>query len=304
MKIPVLTYHAMRIDGNDYARNDHVALKEDLLTVAALGFAVKSLSDIVARSSNGWPSSEPAEKWVGLAFDDGPDFDFYDLPHPTWGMQRSMLNIMMDGVSAKGRPERELRPSGGSEGAKPRAWGEHTSASRPANVPAFHATSFVIVSPDARRQLDRTCMIGRDWWRDEWWSKAVLTGYLAIGSHSWDHNHPTLQHGESANLANGTFTVVDNFEAAEYQIAQAASLLKEKAPNAGTSLFAYPYGESSDYLVREYFPLHGARLGIQAAFTCEPSPVTEGCNRWRLPRYVFGRDWKSSDELARILREC
>ena len=28
-------------------------------------------------------------------------------------------------MSAKGRPERELRPPGGSEGAKPRAWGEH-----------------------------------------------------------------------------------------------------------------------------------------------------------------------------------
>lgn len=276
MKIPVLTYHAMRIDGNEYARNDHVALKEDLLTVAALGFAVRSLSDIVARSSNGSRSSDSAEKWVGLAFDDGPDFDFYDLPHPTWGMQRSMLNIMMDSMSA----------------------------SRPAKAPPLHATSFVIVSPDARRELDRTCMIGRDWWRDEWWSKAVLTGYLAIGSHSWDHNHPSLQHGERAGRANGTFTVIDNFDAAEYQIAQAASLLEEKAPNAGTALFAYPYGESSDYLVREYFPLHGARLGIQAAFTCEPSPITEGCNRWRLPRYVFGRDWKSSDELVRILREC
>jgi len=276
MKIPVLTYHAMRIDGNDYARNDHVALKEDLLTVAALGFAVRSLSDIVARSSNGSHAPEPAEKWVGLAFDDGPDFDFYDLPHPTWGMQRSMLNIMIDGMGA----------------------------SHPAKAPPVHATSFVIVSPDARRQLDQTCMIGRDWWRDEWWSKAVLTGYLAIGSHSWNHNHPTLRPGESGASTNGTFTVVDNFDAAEYQIAQAASLLKEKAPNAGTSLFAYPYGESSDYLVREYFPLHGARLGIQAAFTCDPSPVTEGCNRWRLPRYVFGRDWKSPDELARILREC
>jgi len=276
MKIPVLTYHAMRIDGNDYARNDHVALKEDLLTVAALGFAVRSLSDIVTRSSNGSRAPEPAEKWVGFAFDDGPDFDFYDLPHPTWGMQRSMLNILMDGMSA----------------------------SRPAQAPPLHATSFVIASPDARRQLDRTCMIGCDWWRDEWWSKAVLTGYLAIGSHSWDHNHPMLRPGENGALTDGTFMVIDNFDAAEYQIAQAASLLKEKAPNAGTALFAYPYGESSDYLVREYFPLHGARLGNQAAFTCEPSPVTEGCNRWRLPRYVFGRDWKSSDELARILHEC
>ena len=276
MKIPILTYHSMRIDGNDYAVNDHVAFREDLRAIAALGFAVTTLNDIGTRLASRCASSEPARKCVGFAFDDGPDFDFYDLPHPTWGMQRSMLNIMLDAMNA----------------------------SPAASVSPIHATSFVIVSPDARRQLDRTCMIGRDWWRDEWWTKAVHTGCLAIGSHSWDHNHPTLQDDGSGTRTKGTFTAIDTFDAAEYQIAQAASLLKRKAPNAGAALFAYPYGESSDYLVREYFPLHGERLGIQAAFGSDPSPVTEGCDRWRLPRYVFGRDWKSPEDLVRILREC
>ena len=275
MKVPVLTYHSMRIDGNDYASNDHVAFSEDLRTIGALGFGVVSLADLVTRLSAEAAASKAMEKCVGLAFDDGPDFDFYDLPHPSWGMQRSMLGIMADAASAP----------------------------HPAKLPAVHATSFVIVSPDARRALDRACMIGRDWWRDEWWAKAVRTGLLAIGNHSWDHNHPTLPGNDSGVRSKGTFTVVDDFRAAEYQIAQAAELLRAKAPNAGAGLFAYPYGEANDYLVREYFPLHGARLGIRAAFTSDPRPVTEGSDRWRLGRYVFGRDWGSSDELVRILRD-
>ena len=273
MKIPILTYHSMRIDGNDYARNDHVAFRQDLRTIVALGFRVVSLADIVTGLCDKGAASNAPAKFVGLAFDDGPDFDFYDLPHPACGMQRSMLNIMIDA----------------------------TSASHPQRLPAVHATSFVIVSPEARRELDRTCMIGRDWWRDEWWPKAVRTGLLAIGNHSWDHNHPTLPDNGSGLRSKGTFAAVDNFHAAEYQIAQAAELLNEKAPNAGAGLFAYPYGESTDYLVREYFPRHGARLGIRAAFTSDPSPVTEGADRWKLGRYVFGRDWKTPGELVRVL---
>ena len=30
MRVPVLTYHANNITGNDYASNDHVALAHDL----------------------------------------------------------------------------------------------------------------------------------------------------------------------------------------------------------------------------------------------------------------------------------
>jgi hypothetical protein len=88
------------------------------------------------------------------------------------------------------------------------------------------------------------------------------------------------------------------------QIACAAKLLRAKVPNAGAELFAYPYGETSEYLVREYFPLHGARIGIRAAFACGAMPVTENSNIWTLPRYVFGQDWKTPGELVKVLRDA
>jgi len=275
MRIPILTYHSMRIHGNDYHSNDHIALRDDLRTLTTHGFEVVSLSQIVQ-----WLTVEDmrlasGRSLVGIAFDDGCDFDFHDLPHPTWGVQRSMLGIMQDFRA-------------GSEAA----------------ASTLHATSFVIVSPDARRELDRTCMLGRDWWRDDWWERAISTGLLAIGNHSWDHNHPTLCSAEQSNRPSGTFKIIDNFDDAEMQIAQASEYLRTKAPNTGTELFAYPYGEATDYLVREYFPLYGARIGIRAAFTCEAMPVTENCNRWMLPRYVFAHDWKTPAELVSILRDA
>lgn len=275
MRIPILTYHSMTIHGNDYSSNDHVAFGADLRTLASAGFEVIALSQIVSWLSGKKQWSESAGKFVAISFDDGPDFDFRDLPHPTWGMQRSMLNIMRDFRAELGTNQRML-----------------------------HATSFVIVSPDARRALDRTCMVGRNWWQDDWWGLATRTGLLAVGNHSWDHNHPTLHTAEQPIQTKGTFKVIDNFDAAERQIARAARLLRAKAANAGAELFAYPYGEASEYLVREYFPLHGARIGVRAAFACGAMPVTENSNIWTLPRYVFGRDWKTSGDLVKLLRDA
>jgi peptidoglycan/xylan/chitin deacetylase (PgdA/CDA1 family) len=277
MQIPILTYHSMRIHGNGYSSNDHVAFREDLRSLTSLGFDVVALSQIVQWLSGQDERSASGRKLVGITFDDGPDFDFRDLPHPTWGVQRSMLAIMQDF-----RAERRAT----------------------AAPPTVHATSFVIVSPDARRELDRTCMVGRDWWKDDWWETAICTGLLAIGNHSWDHNHPSLHSTEQSNQAAGTFKVIDNFDAAEVQIAQAARWLRAKVSNTDADLFAYPYGEASDYLVREYFPLHGARIGIRAAFTCKATPVTENSNRWLLPRYVFAHDWKTPDELVKLLHDA
>jgi peptidoglycan/xylan/chitin deacetylase (PgdA/CDA1 family) len=271
MRIHVLTYHSMRIDGNDYATNDHVAFAEDLRTVTALGFRIVPASRIVRWLHEEEPAPGDDARVVALTFDDGPDFDFHDLPHPTWGTQRSMLNVMRDF-------RRDL-----ATGAQPQ----------------LHATSFVIVSPDARRELDRTCMIGRDWWRDDWWPDAVSSGLMAIASHSFDHNHPSLREGDEFA---GTFRCIGDFAAAEQQIGRATALLRAKAPNDGDALFAYPYGEASDYLVDDYFPRHGERLGIHAAFACGGAPVTMHSNRWRLPRYVFGHDWKTPEDLVAMLR--
>lgn len=114
MAIPILTYHAQNIAGNDYANNDHVAFAEDLRLLTATGWRVVPLHRVVELLSG--PDTAWTLKTVAIAFDDGSDFDFEDLPHPVAGMQRSMLNIMRDFL-----------------------------ADNPESQPELHATSFVIV---------------------------------------------------------------------------------------------------------------------------------------------------------------
>lgn len=269
MRVPVLTYHAMNIDGNDYGNNDHVAFREDLAHLDRLGFEVLALHEIVGQL--GKPGGFGARRIVGLACDDGSDFDFRDLEHPTHGMQRSMLNVLRD--------FRRERP-----GAQPR----------------LHVTSFVVVSPEARRRLDETCMVGRGWWNEDWWAHAVATGLMGIGNHSWDHNHETLDRARPCEMKRGTFVSVDFASAAEYEIAQAGEYLARAAPNASARLFAYPYGECNDFLVGSWFPAAAGRF--DAAFTTQPGYIGAESNRWQLPRFTCGLDWKSPAGLDAILR--
>jgi peptidoglycan/xylan/chitin deacetylase (PgdA/CDA1 family) len=269
MKIPILTYHSIHIHGNAYAENDLVALASDLETVAAKGFRILPLRDIVSA----WLRSPDAfadERVVAFTCDDGGDFDFHDLPHPTAGTQRSVLNLLRD---FRGR----------HPGIRP------------------HVTSFVIVSPDARRELDRTCMIGRGWWNDAWWPEAAASGLMDIANHSWDHNHETLPERFSHGVARGTFRTIDTRALADAQIARACEFLRAHAPNPGDALFAYPYGEWNDYLAGEYFPRFANALGITAAFSDAAGYLAPDSPRWALPRFVFGRDWKSPAGLEAIL---
>lgn len=274
-RIPILTYHSVNIHGNDYATNDHVAFASDLRTLTGLDLRIVPLAAIVDAHRAQAFDSLPA-RCVGVTFDDGQDFDYIDLPHPTWGPQRSMVNLMHD-----------FRATHGADAQ-----------------PQMHATSFVIVSPEARRRLDVTCMIGMGWWNDAWWPDAFAGGLLAIANHSWDHNHPTLDVVAQRDQHKGTFRVIDTFEDAEAQIAQAAAYLRAKADNPGAAHFAYPYAESNDYLVREYFPQHAARIGIRAAFGGVPEPATATSCIWDLPRYICGPHWKSPAEFAALLRDA
>ncbi|MBK6395607.1 MAG: hypothetical protein IPF73_13700 [Betaproteobacteria bacterium] len=101
---------------------------------------------------------------LAITFDDGTDFDWRDLPHPVHGLQRSLHNCLAD-FRAAGPRAREA-----------------------------HATSFVVVSREAREHLDRVGLAGRGWWTDAWWSTAAASGHAAIASHSWDHNHDLAAH--------------------------------------------------------------------------------------------------------------
>jgi peptidoglycan/xylan/chitin deacetylase (PgdA/CDA1 family) len=268
LKIPVLTYHGVSVMQNTYAGNDHLALASDLQTIAACGFRVIPLSRVV-NWRLGLVNDEDVSKAVALSFDDGSWFDFYDLDHPTCGMQRSMLNILRDFNQQ--------------------------------NSTTVHATSFVIASPQARASLDKSCMVGKDWWGDEWWRQATASGLMAVECHSWDHVHPNLERVAQQDQLKGDFGMVKTYADCNTQFAQAGEYMGSVLGKRPT-LFAYPYGQASEYAAREYLPKHRAEHGFKAAFTTEPKAVSKSDDIWRLPRYVFGQDWKSPQGLKDILQ--
>ncbi len=272
LAVPILTYHSANVSGDDYLTNDHVAFAEDLRLVSALGWTIAGLDRVIDALLGGRPL--PVGRMLGIALDDGTDFDFMDLDHPRWGRQRGMFGIVTDFLR------------------------EHPDAQ-----PGMHVTSFVVVSSAARQELDRTCLIGSGWWSDGWWTAAVASGRWAIGNHSFDHNHLGIARSVANVPERGTFRNIADLAAAEAEIAAAAAHLRAVVPNPGDALFAYPYGEANDYLVREYFPQHHERIGVKAALASDGGPVTEASDRWLLPRYVFGHHWKSPAELSRLLRD-
>lgn len=268
MRVPVLTYHSNNISGNAYADNDHVALAADLRLIHRLGLRIVPLARVVDVLHGEAPESTLG-KTIAVTFDDGSWFDWHDLDHPTCGPQRSFAGILRDFVAETGAPA--------------------------------HATSFVIVSPDARATLDQTCLIGRGWWGDDWWLPAQREGLLAIESHSWDHNHHTLPVTVQHEQLKGTFRTIDTYADADAEIRQAADWLDAHLAPHRASLFAYPYGESNDYLVDEYLPRFAHEHRLRAAFSTEPAPVEASSNPWCLPRFVCGQHWRSTDDLQRIL---
>src|SRR5271165_6776626 len=134
----VLTYHSGNIAGNDYATNDLVAFREDLRVIEHLGLSVIPLRTLVD-ALIGQRLSHLPQQVVAITFDDGLDFDFRELTHPTYGAQPSMVETMREFV-------REFA------------------------VPV-HATSFVIASPEARMQIANEEMLGHQWISDSWWQE-------------------------------------------------------------------------------------------------------------------------------------
>ena len=272
MKVPVLTYHSLDIHGNDYDNNDLVALASDIRTITRAGFRIAPLHALVAA----WLKDRTAldgQKIVALTCDDGTDFDYFDLPHPTAGVQRSVVNLMRD-----------------------------FQRGNPGTQPTLHITSFPIVSPLARDRLDATCMIGTKWWNDSWWRAAVASGFMGIGNHSWDHNHGTLEDQAVPGLPRGSFAVVDTEAAADYEIRQANAWLRRYIPNDSIALFAYPYSETNEFLRGDYLPRVGAQIGLIAALgSVDPAYWTESSDRWYIPRFISRHAWKSPADLQRIL---
>ncbi len=272
--VPVLTYHSIHVDGTDYASNDHLGLAHDLELIHRLGFQVIGLERLIQAVTGGNWDAIP-EKSVVLTMDDGSWFDWYDLPHPHHGSQRSMVNILRD-FRIKHGPEAQ---------------------------PELQATSFVIGSPAARQSLDTSCMIGLDWWQDDWWAQAHAEGLLRIANHSWDHRHGSLPDSlrYSFSASYGQFNDVNTLEESHWQIRQTQNYLGSLLSAPPTPAFAYPFGDVSEYVAEQYLPKYGESMGLLVAMTTEAAPVTPGNDCWRLPRYVFRRDWTSPEELTKVL---
>jgi hypothetical protein len=269
MRIPILTYHSNNVGGNDYDNNDHVALAADLRTLRRLGLRIVPLAQVVD-VLDGKTADSAVQDTVAISFDDGSWFDWHDLDHPTCGRQRAFAGVLRDFAAETGA--------------------------------TVHATSFVIVSPDARTILDRTSLIGRGWWTDDWWAQAEREGLIAIESHSWDHNHHTLPHTAQRDQHKGTFRSIDTHADADAEIRQANDWLDAHCRAARAGLFAFPYGETNDYLLREYLPRHAQEHRLRAAFGTVPEPVLASSDRWNLPRYVCGHHWRSPDQFAKLLQ--
>jgi peptidoglycan/xylan/chitin deacetylase (PgdA/CDA1 family) len=269
MRAYVLTYHSGNIAGDDHARNDLIALAEDLERLRAMRVPVVPLRSIVDALLSERLDRLP-ERVAAITLDDGLDFDFVDLVHPFHGAQRSVASILRDFAGRHREP--------------------------------VHATSFVIASPEARREIAAREMLDHQWIGEHWWNAAIASGQFHIASHSWDHRSPSVRRASLPPDEAGSFSGVATYEEADLQVRAAHDYIAARAPNPGAALFACPYGDASDYFVEEYLPTHGVDGGTIAAFTGGASPVHAGSPRWRLPRFTCGSDWRSAEELESLLR--
>ncbi len=263
MSVSILTYHSQNISGDGHDDNDHVALREDIMALRRAGVPVVPLGHVLD-----WIDGEREDAGVNgavvLTFDDGCDFDVLDLDYPGFGVQRSFLGIMQDQL--------EARPGY-----------------------ALHATSFVIASEQARKTIDAGSLFGRGWISHEWWRTVDAGGLIAVENHGWDHNHPDLPGDER-----GSFHSIETHPQCLQQVVQAGGFI-EHITGRWPNYFAYPFGESSDYIRDEFFPGHPEVHGCRAALGTEEGKVTRATDRWNLPRFVCGRDWKTAEELLTLI---
>jgi len=260
MKIPVLTYHSAQVDGSDYATNDHVAFREDLRTLCARGCRIVPLSWVVEWVRGERPDAD-LDRAVALTFDDGCSLDFVDLTHPSHGPQRSFFGILED-------LSREIGPG---------------------RQPHLHATSFVIASPDTRADLGRQ-LASPEWISDDWWSDAERSPLLSIQNHSWDHNHPISRKLCQRDGIAGRFDNIETFDECNAEVRDAGEYIARRT-GRWPDIFAYPWGQMSDYLRDVYFPRFESQHRCRAAFSAHDGFVTRESVVWALPRVVFRANW-------------
>lgn len=265
----ILTYHSQRNSGNAYGSNDHEAFRQDLAVLLEAKYQIITLWDLTQRLLNGHLDSLP-QRCAAITMDDGPVYDVEHDPSPEAGERRSMLAL----AQAHGR-----------------CW-----FTLPPRRPRVCFTSFVIASATAREQIS-----GRSnpYLRGDWWEAAQNSGYVDIGTHSWNHVHPSVvEVCEKTPHLKEAFHRIENEAEAHKQVIHAAQAVRGVTKHRAARLFANPYGQRGEFLVKDFLPRQSE---VIAAFTTDGKPVTPGANRWEIPRYVCNYHWHSSEELTRLL---
>jgi peptidoglycan/xylan/chitin deacetylase (PgdA/CDA1 family) len=274
-RVAILTYHPIHLDDASYSGSDLIALERDLAVIERMGIPVRSLDQIFTDAGKDSLLRELGPATVAITFDDGSEFDFIDRSHPALGPQRSAATVLSHAA-------RSLQCLAGA---------------RPL------ASTFVIASPEARAELDRTDYASGGYWTDHWWRDAARSGVLGIESHSWDHNHASIARSAQRNNERGTFMNIETEAEAEAEIARSVAYIGERS-GTPPRFFGYPWGEGNDFLARDYLPRRGPELGLHAAVASAPvisGYVTTLTERWLVPRFVCGWDWKSESDLETLL---
>ena len=266
----VLTFHSHNISGGDYATNDHVALDRALALLEELRIPVLRLLDVVRHLRAGTFARLP-RRFACITFDDGSDYDWRDLEFPGHGRQRSMGAILR----AHSRKLLGL------------LWTRRA-----------HATTFVIASAEARREIAASALGDAGLMTDTWWREAQRSGLMDIGTHGWNHVHPAVSEMASRPELIEHFDRIDTAHDAEAQVGKAFEAIHAAAGGDSARIFAYPYGQVSEYIARTHLP---AQSRILAAVTAVPLPVLANTDPWLVPRYVCGPDFNSDESLRRIV---
>jgi hypothetical protein len=207
---------------------------------------------------------------VAISFDDGTRMDGESIEHPRLGRLPSMLSIL---------------------------------SSARASHPRLRVSSFVIASQQARDDLDTGLVhdYGPRLMDDGWWRAAAHSGLMELENHSWDHNHPLVQVSAQRDNRRGSFLNIETAAEAEAEITRASDEI-ERRVGRRPRYFAYPFGDMPSFLRADWLPRRGPEIGLEAAFSTEPRPLSAEDDRWALPRFVSGRDWRDDAGLLALLR--
>lgn len=148
---------------------------------------------------------------------------------------------------------------------------------------------------------------------------AQVSGLVEVYNHGMDHDHTNITEktweeefnifipvsGYYDGIWEGKLRTerIANYQSNDYHVRLSARFIQSKIGDY-PGLFAHPMGWASSYTNTTYFPNYVSQHGTVAAF-CTESPnmyLTKQSYKYCLPRFTFGSNWKTTNQLRAILR--